>query len=88
MIVDAEAVATDSACGVQGADAKDQTEWIDGAARNPDWSAADPKDARLERRVRRIDDFGGRVLRVVCDETDETIRVISVMFDRNARRKP
>ena len=63
-------------------------EWIDGAVRNPDWTEPDPNDARLERRFRRVEDFGGRILRVVCDETEVAIRVISVLFDRNARRKP
>jgi hypothetical protein len=67
---------------------KIRLEWIDRTARDPDWTEPDPKDTRLERRFRRIDDFGGRVLRVVCDETDQAIRVISVLFDRDARRKP
>jgi uncharacterized DUF497 family protein len=67
---------------------KIRPEWIEATSRDPDWTEPDPNDARLERRFRRIDEFGGRILRVVCDETGDAIRVISVMLDRNARRKP
>ena len=42
----------------------------------------------VERRFRAIPESGGRILRVACVETNSSIRVISVMFDRNARRKP
>jgi uncharacterized DUF497 family protein len=62
-------------------------EWIELAARTPDWIEPDPNDLTVERRFRAIEDFGGRMLRVACVETTTTIRVISVMFDRNARRK-
>jgi uncharacterized DUF497 family protein len=62
-------------------------EWIELTARAPDWTEADPRDAAVERRFRTIGEFGGRILRVACVETAATIRVISVMFDRNARRK-
>jgi hypothetical protein len=62
--------------------------WIEDTVRTPDWTELDPKDANVERRFRAIKDFGGRVLRVACVETDAAIHVISVMFDRNARRKP
>jgi hypothetical protein len=62
--------------------------WVEDAARAPDWTEPEPKDASIERRFRRIDAFGGRILRVACVETEAAIRVISVLFDRNARRKP
>jgi hypothetical protein len=62
--------------------------WVEDAARDPDWTEPEPKDTSIERRFRRIDAFGGRFLRVACVETESTIRVISVLFDRNARRKP
>ena len=60
--------------------------WIDETVHHPDW--VEPGDRGVERRFRAISEFDGRVLRVVCVETDSSIRVISVMFDRNARRKP
>jgi Domain of unknown function (DUF4258) len=61
--------------------------WIEATARNPDWTEPDKADPRIERRFRAIDECGGRILRLACVETDSEIRVISVMFDRNARRK-
>jgi hypothetical protein len=54
--------------------------WIEETVLAPDWTEVDPGDPAVERRFRAIRQFGGRVLRVA--------RVISVMFDRNARRKP
>jgi len=62
--------------------------WIREAILDPDWTAIDPRDSTVERRFRVIPQYGGRVLRVACIETKASIRVISVMFDRNARRKP
>jgi uncharacterized DUF497 family protein len=62
--------------------------WIEETVSDPDWAEQDPKDPAVERRFRAIPQFGGRVLRVACVETNASIRVISVMFDRKARRKP
>ena len=62
-------------------------EWVEDTARAPDWTEPEPDEPNVERRFRAIEQFGGRILRVVCVETETTIRVISVMFDRNARRK-
>jgi hypothetical protein len=62
--------------------------WIEETVFDPEWIEAEPNDATIERRFRAIPQFGGRVLRVACVETNSSIRVISVMFDRNARRKP
>jgi uncharacterized DUF497 family protein len=63
-------------------------QWIEDAAQAPDWTEPDPNDPTVERRFRAIGHFGGRILRVACVETSASIRIISVMFDRNARRKP
>ena len=62
--------------------------WVEDTVRNPDWTEPDPRGANVERRFRAISERGGRILRVACVETETAIRVISVMFDRNARRKP
>jgi len=62
--------------------------WIEESILAPDWTEVDPKDPSVERRFRAVPEFGGRVLRVACIETNSDIRVISMMFDRNARRKP
>ncbi|MBW7950975.1 MAG: DUF4258 domain-containing protein [Pseudorhodoplanes sp.] len=60
--------------------------WIESAARSPEWSHRDPKRAGVELRFCRIPEFGNRVLRTACVESDEEIRVLTVFFDRNARR--
>ncbi|TKT74861.1 DUF4258 domain-containing protein [Aquamicrobium sp. LC103] len=59
--------------------------WVEDAIRNPLWTEPEPRDTTAERRFARIGDHGGRMLRVVCVETDDTIRVITATFDRGAR---
>ena len=61
--------------------------WVEQAARSPLWIEPEPRDAAAERRFAPVDEFGGRILRVVCVETNTTIRVITATFDRNAERK-
>lgn len=61
-----------------------EMDWIDRTARQPTWSRPDPRPNR-ERRFRAIPEFGGRILRVVCLETDHEIHIITVFFDRRAR---
>jgi hypothetical protein len=62
--------------------------WIEATVSEPEWREPDPADASVERRFRSIDEAGGRILRVACVETEDEIRVITAMFDRNARPKP
>ena len=62
-------------------------QWVERTARHPEWTQADPYRPEIERRFRSIEEFGGRVLRVACVETVDTIRVISAVFDRGARRR-
>ncbi|CAL8980339.1 DUF4258 domain-containing protein [Rhodoplanes serenus] len=59
--------------------------WIESTVAEPEWVEGDPRRAGVERRFRRIPEFGGRVLRVACVETEQDIRVLTVFFDRNAR---
>ncbi len=47
----------------------------------------DPKDATVERRFRRIPEYGGRVLRVAVTTAIEANRVVSVFFDRQMKGK-
>ena len=65
-----------------------QQDWAAAAAITPEWIEPEPRHAGAERRFRAIPEFGGRVLRVVTIETDATIRIITVTWDRGARRKP
>jgi len=57
--------------------------WIERAAWEPSWTEPDPTGA--ERRFHVIEEHDGRILRIVCVETDTELRVITVFFDRNAR---
>ena len=43
-------------------------------------------DCRVERRFCAIPEYGNRVLRVACYETALEIRILTVFFDRDARR--
>ena len=61
-------------------------EWIERTVQEPDWTEPDPTDPAVERRFRAIAEAGGRILRVPCVETESTIRVKTVLFDKSARR--
>lgn len=60
--------------------------WIERTVRMPEWSLPDPRRLGVERRFHAIPEFGGRILRVVCIETVDEIRILTVFFDRDARR--
>jgi hypothetical protein len=62
-------------------------EWIEETVRAPDWTEPDPSDPAIERRFRAIAEAGARILRVRCVETETTIRVITALFETNARRQ-
>jgi uncharacterized DUF497 family protein len=62
-------------------------DWVAKTVLQPDWVEPQPRDDGVERRFRAIEERGGRVVRVACVETETTIRVISAMFDRAARRR-
>jgi hypothetical protein len=60
-------------------------EWVERTVRNPLWIEPEPQDMTAERRFAKIEEFGGRTLRVVCVETENAVRVITALFDRDAR---
>jgi Domain of unknown function (DUF4258) len=62
-------------------------EWLELTLAAPELVLADPDDATVERRFRRIPEFGGRVLRVAVNTTVEPNRVVSVFFDRKMKGK-
>lgn len=62
-------------------------EWVERTLNNPELVLPDPEDASIERRYRRIPEFGGRVLRVAVNVTVEPLRVVSVFFDRAMKGK-
>jgi hypothetical protein len=59
--------------------------WLERTLAAPELVLPDPDDARVERRYRRIPEFGGRVLRVAVNTTVEPKRVVSVFFDRQMK---
>jgi hypothetical protein len=61
--------------------------WIERTVRQPEWFRPDPRRAGVERRFRTIPEFDGRVLRVACFETEDEIRILTVFFDRDARKR-
>lgn len=62
-------------------------EWIERTLSVPECVLPDPGDSTVERRFRRIPEFGGRVLRVAVNTTVEPKRVVSVFFDRTMKGK-
>jgi len=62
-------------------------QWIEQVVRSPEWTEPDADDPTVERRLGAIADFGNRVLRVVVRETPGQICVITVNFDRGARKR-
>ncbi len=61
--------------------------WLEQTLNAPELKLPDPDDAEVERRYRRIPEFGGRVLRVAVNTTVEPERVVSVFFDRKMKGK-
>lgn len=59
--------------------------WVEMALAEPDWVEPDPKPDR-KRAFRAIARAGGRILRVVFTETAGEFRIVTVFFDRNAKR--
>jgi uncharacterized DUF497 family protein len=64
-----------------------QIEWMELTLASPELVLPDPMDASVERRFRRITEFGNRVLRVAVNTTVEPNRVVSVFFDRTMKGK-
>ena len=62
-------------------------EWVERTLAEPGLRQPDPDDATVERRFRRIPEFGGRVLRVAVNTAVEPNRVVSVFFDRKMKGK-
>jgi hypothetical protein len=63
------------------------SEWMERTLSGPELVLPDPNDAAVERRFRRIPEFGGRVLRVAVNTSVEPNRVVSIFFDRKMKGK-
>jgi hypothetical protein len=62
-------------------------EWLERTLNAPELTLPDPDDAEVERRFRKIPEFGGRVLRVAVNTAVEPARIVSVFFDRTMKGK-
>ena len=60
--------------------------WIEEVLGSPDFVEPDPQHPERTRSFKAIAEFGGRVLRVVHRPDGDDIVVITVHFDRGARR--
>jgi Domain of unknown function (DUF4258) len=62
--------------------------WLELALAWPERTEADRFDASLVHALRRVPEFGDRVLRVVYNPAHKPPRVITLYFDRRQRGKP
>lgn len=60
--------------------------WVEVTLTAPDWIEPDPIDPTVSRAFKQIESFGNRVLRVAYRPDGADILVITVFFDRGARR--
>ena len=62
-------------------------EWVDLVFSQHQWIEPDRVDSTLEHRMRRIDEYDGRVLRLIVNTTRTPARIVTVFFDRGMRNK-
>ena len=61
-------------------------DWIDRTIARPDFTDVDPHDPALTRSYKAIGEAGGRILRVVHRPEGNDIVIVTVHFDRDAKR--
>jgi hypothetical protein len=61
--------------------------WVERTLASLELRRPDPEDATVERRYRKIPEFGGRVFRVAVNTAVEPNREVSVFFDRRMKGK-
>ena len=59
-----------------------QLEWLEKTLSTPEWTEKDMVDDELEHRLARIEEFGGRVLRVIVNAYAVPPRIVTAYFDR------
>ncbi len=63
------------------------TGWVERTLRQPQWKEPDKSSRTLRHALLAIAERDGLILRVVYDPTSKPWRVITVFFDRRARRR-
>jgi hypothetical protein len=61
--------------------------WIERVLYNPEKTESDRHDPQLKHSLGRIEEFGGRVLRVIYNPDTKPMKIITAYFDRTARDK-
>ncbi|MDR4470323.1 MAG: DUF4258 domain-containing protein [Nitrospira sp.] len=62
-------------------------EWIEQVLKQPQLVEMDSVDQELEHRLRRIQEYDGRALRVIVKKDTNPLRIITFYFDRRMRRR-
>jgi hypothetical protein len=62
-----------------------ERDWVEAALAEPEWTEPDSHPER-RRAFRTVAEAGGKILRVVYTEEGGEYRVVTVFFDRNAKR--
>jgi hypothetical protein len=60
-------------------------QWVGMTLLDPDWITPDPRPERM-RAFKLIPEAGGKILRVVYEQAGDEYRVVTVFFDRNAKK--
>ena len=64
-----------------------QLRWLEQAITAPHRIEKDATDPELTHYLLKVEEFEGRVLRVIVNQTVDPMRVITAFFDRNMRNK-
>lgn len=64
-----------------------QIAWIERVLSSPELIVPDRVDPDLEHRLGRIEEYGGRVLRVIIRTNTMPLRLITFYFDRTMRNR-
>ena len=59
--------------------------WVERTVAGPEGLEPDRIDPGLEHCLRRIPEYGNRVLRVIADRSVSPVRVVTAFFDRSAK---
>ena len=62
--------------------------WVERAVTDPEAVETDKIDPGLDHCLKRIPEYGDRVLRVVADRSASPVRIVTAYFDRGAKVKP
>jgi len=61
--------------------------WLETTIRDPEAIEPDPKRPGVLRAFRRIPEHGGRTLRVVYAPAGDSLKILTVFFDRNRQQR-